>query len=60
MIYINEYSISRATTLPKGLHWNKEETREEINAKRVIFLPNEQPKEDKNGMKESLPRFRTR
>lgn len=48
--YVNEDSISRITTLPKGVHWSKEERQEAINAKRGFFLPNEQTNEYHNGI----------
>lgn len=56
VIYINEDSLRKITTLHKGLHWNKEGRKEAITAKRRFFLPNEQPNEDKNGvMRQRLP-----
>lgn len=40
VIHVNEDSIGRFTTLPRGIHWNKQERQEAINAKRGLILPN--------------------
>lgn len=54
VIYINEDSLRKITTLHKGLQWNKEGRKEAITAKRGFFLPNEQPNEDKNGARREI------
>lgn len=51
VIYINEDSIRRITTLPKGLQWSKEERKEAITANKGFLLQNEQLDEDNNGVR---------
>jgi len=56
VIRINESSISRETIFPMGISWNKEGRQESVTTKKLLFLPNEKPNEDKNGIKrETLP-----
>ena len=53
---INEASISKVSSLPLVLPWDKKERQEAINAKKALFLPNENMDEEKNDIKrESLP-----
>ena len=43
--------ISRVTDLPKGVPWDKEETKLGQKAKKEFFLSEEQFSEDKNGVR---------
>jgi hypothetical protein len=38
-----------------GLPWDKEERKEDTNAKKLFFHPNERPQEEKNGIKREIP-----
>ena len=44
-------SISRITELPMGLPWNKDERKQNQQAKKEFFPPNEEFSEDKNGVR---------
>lgn len=53
---MNEEVINRVTTLPLRVRWKKEERIEVVISKKNIFLPKENPIEDKNGVtREILP-----
>jgi hypothetical protein len=53
---INEASISKVSSFPLVQPWDKKERQEAINAKKALFLPNENLDEEKNDIKrESLP-----
>ena len=48
--------ISRVTTLPLGIPWRKEDKSDSQVEKRKFFLEDEEPIEDKNGVRrDSLP-----
>jgi len=56
VISLSPKLISRVTTLPLGIKWNKEDKATSVTAKKNLFTSNEKPIEDKNGFRrESLP-----
>jgi len=56
LITINPNVITRVTTLPLGIQCRKEDKANHMFAKKKIFLIDENPIDDKNGVKrESLP-----
>ena len=55
-VTITPESISRITTLPLGLQWRKEDKASSTLAKKNFFLENEEPIEEKNGVRmEKIP-----
>lgn len=56
VIHFNIYLMSRVTTIPLGVRWGKEDRTLNIVAKKIFFLHEEEPVEDKNGVRrENLP-----
>lgn len=55
-ISLSPETISRVTTLPIGIKWSREEMFISVTNKNNLFIANEKPIEDKNGVwRENLP-----
>jgi len=53
-ISLNLEIISRVTTLPLGINWRREEKATSLTSKTNFFTANENPVEDKNGVRREI------